>query len=169
MDTFNTQPSPLGESNKAQYMWIIGVVVLLVLIFVGYKMYNKEGTSGTDGQGYSQEEALENMAEATGDLEIENQLPGDMVYVSSVTLSHPGFVAISITKGANAGKVIGSKNFPEGNNPGQIVVSEKTLEGQTYTATLYADDGDEKLDTTKDRVLVEKTFRATQYLDYIKG
>jgi hypothetical protein len=169
MDSFNTQPSPLEGGNKAQYMWVIGGLIVLALIFVGYRMLNKNSGSDTDGEGYNQEEALENMTEATGDLEVENQIPGDIVYISSVTLSKPGFVAISITKGANAGKVIGTKGFPEGNNPGQIVVSEKTMEGQTYTATLYADDGDGKLDATKDRVLVEKTFRATKYLDYIKG
>lgn len=169
MDSFNTQPSPIEGGNKAQYMWVIGGLIVLALIFVGYKMISKNGDSDTGGEGYSQEEALEDMADATGDLEVENQIPGDMVYISSVTLSHPGFVGISIEKGTNAGKVIGSKGFPEGNNPGQIVVSEKTVEGQTYTATLYADDGDGKLDVTKDRVLVEKTFRATKYLDYIKG
>jgi hypothetical protein len=169
MDSFNTQPSPLDGGNKAQYMWLVGGLVILVLIFVGYRMLNKNGTSSAGDETYGREEALENMAEATGSLEVENQIPNDVVYISSVTLSTPGFVAISITKGVNAGNVIGSKSFPEGNNPGQIVVSEKTLEGQTYTATLYADDGDAELDATKDRVLVEKTFRATKYLDYVKG
>ena len=169
MDTFNTQPSPLGENNNVQYIWVIGGLVLIVLIFVGYRMYNKNGTSSAGTDSYNQERSLENMTEATGDLEVENQLPGDMIYISSVTLSHQGFVEISITKGTSAGRVIGSKGFPEGNNPGQISVSERTSEGQTYAAVLYADDGDGKLDATKDRVLVKKTFRATKDLDYIKG
>jgi hypothetical protein len=169
MDSFNTQPSSIEEGNKAQYMWVVGGLIVLALIFIGYRMLNKNSDSNTAGEGYTQEEALENMADATGDLEVESQVPGDMVYISSVTLSHPGFVEISITNETNTGKVIGSKGFPEGKNPGQIVVSEKTMEGKMYTATLYADDGDGKLDATKDRVLMKKIFRTTKYLDYIKG
>ena len=164
MDPLNTQNSPLGEGKKPVYTWVIGVIVLIVLVFAGYRMYSKKNISSTNVNGYSQEEVAKNLAEATGDLEVENQLPGDIAYISSVTLSRSGFVSIS-----SMGKAIGSKAFPEGKNPGQIVLSEKTKEGKTYTASLYADDGDGVLDTSKDRLLVEKTFRATQYLEYIKG
>ncbi len=170
MEPLNTQNNSLGgEGMKSQYMWIIGAIVVLVLIFVGYKMFTKNGSSDTDTSAYTQEEMAENMAEATGDLEVENQLPGDIVYISSVALSQQGFVVISIAKGSDEGKVIGSKLFLEGRNPGQIVVSERTKEGQTYAASLYVDDGDGVFDAKKDRFLVVKNFRATQYLDYIKG
>ncbi|TAK58105.1 hypothetical protein EPO17_00335 [Patescibacteria group bacterium] len=168
MDSFNTPNSPLRENNNTYYAWAIGTIIVLVLIFAGYRMYTKNSTDG-NGNGYDQGESVQDFTKATGDLEVENQVPGDIVYISSVTLSHPGFVTVSVTRGMDAGKIIGTKSFPEGKNPGQIVVSEKTKEGQTYTATLYADDGDGVLDTTKDKFLIKKDFRTTQYLEYIKG
>ena len=169
MEPLNTQNSSLGEGMKSQYMWIVAAVVVIVLIFAGYKMFSKNDSSDTNTSAYTQEELAENMSEATGDLEVENQLPGDVVYISSVSLSQQGFVVISVAKGSGEGKVIGSKLFGEGRNPGQIVVSERTKEGQTYAASLYVDDGDGIFDAKKDRFLVVKNFRATQYLDYIKG
>jgi|GEM_PF-1945609 len=169
MEPLNTQNNSLGGDMKSQYTWIIVAIVVVVLIFAGYKMFSKNDSSDTNTSDYTQEEMARNMPEATGDLEVENQLPGDIVYISSVALSQQGFVVISVAKGSDEGKVIGSKLFGEGRNPGQIAVSEKTKEGQTYAASLYVDDGDGIFDAKKDRFLVVKNFRATQYLDYIKG
>ncbi len=167
----NTQGSPFGEDNKSYYVWIIAIVIIILLGFFGYKMYTKNSTP-TDGDdsGYGQNGGVnDGTSKPTGDIEVSNQIPGNTVYLTSVTLSHPGFVAVSITKGSSAGKVIGSKAFSKGTNPGQVSVSEKTVEGEIYTASLYADDGDGVFNATKDMFIVEKTFRATKYLDYIKG
>ena len=82
---------------------------------------------------------------------VTDQYPGNVVYVSSVRLSPPGFVVIQKNNGGTPGAVIGTQYFAAGINPGKITLTSPTVDGGLYYASLYSDTvGNQQFDITKD-------------------
>jgi hypothetical protein len=79
-----------------------------------------------------------------------DQYPGNVVYLTSVQLSAPGWVVIHEDNAGQPGDIIGSAYFDKGINPGKITLSKSMIDGRTYYAMLHADDGDKKFNATKD-------------------
>jgi len=82
---------------------------------------------------------------------VTDQFPGDVVFVSSITLETGGWVVIheADDKG-NTQAVIGSRYFSNGTYPGEVELTKSLVDGKRYIAMLHSDDGDQKFDPSKD-------------------
>lgn len=162
------------EENKT-WQWVVGVIVVIVLILLAvYAMGGDSKTPSTDDQTNSD---MSGTASALNRLVVTDQFPGNIVYVSSVQLVNPGFVAVHKNANGNPGTIIGSQWFDKGINPGKVTLSESTVEGGVYYAMLHADtDGNGKFDAAIDKPLTDasgnpimRMFRATVSATEVKG
>jgi hypothetical protein len=81
---------------------------------------------------------------------MSDQYPGNVVYLSSVQVENPSWVAIQADNNGQPGEVIGALHFAGGINPGKITLTKPTVEGGTYYAVIYTDDGAVKFNATTD-------------------
>jgi hypothetical protein len=81
---------------------------------------------------------------------MSDQYPGNVVYLSSVQVENPSWVAIQADNNGQPGEIIGSMHFATGINPGKITLTKPTVEGGTYYAVIYTDDGAAKFNATTD-------------------
>ncbi len=157
------------------WQWIVTVIVIAVLVFLGYKMFSKDSTVDTT----TVVETTDSDADTSSDsnrVVVLDQFPGNIVYISSVQLAKPGFVVIKSDKNGVAGDVIGFQYFDKGINPGKITLTKSTVDGAMYYAQLYTDDGDKKFDATKDTSIkdatgndIMKLFKVSTNVTEVKG
>ena len=166
------------ESNAngiKTWQWVVTVIVIIVLIILGYNMFKSSPVTapGTDDAASLDTPSATN----TGNrITVVDQAPGNIVYISSVQLSAPGFVVIHKDKAGTPGDIMGYKYFDAGIYPGQITLTSSTVEGGVYYAMLHSDDGDKVFDVTKDIPLkdsagniIMKLFRVTLTPTELKG
>jgi len=156
------------------WQWIVTVIVIIVLVILGYNMFKGGSTPTTD----TEEPAITDATKA-GDINrvvVTDQFPGNIVYLSSVQLTQPGWVVIHKDNAGTPGAIIGSAYFPKGINPGKITLTTPTVEGGIYYAMIHADNGDKVFDAAKDLPLkdasgniIMKLFRASTSVTEVKG
>lgn len=157
------------------WQWVVTVIIIIVLVILGYYMFKGDGiTTETKNETPITEEEIS--SNQVNRIMVNDQYPGNVVYVTSAQFENPGWVSIREDSGGAPGTVIGFMYFGKGTNSGKITLSKNTTEGKLYYAVLHADDGDRKFDTTKDLTLkdnagnvIMKTFRATVDITEIKG
>ncbi len=84
---------------------------------------------------------------------VQNQPPGQNITVSFAALEEAGFVIIHEGQNAQAGGVIGESDLLPGGeveNLPPILLSRKTLDGETLFAMLHRDNGDKTFDARED-------------------
>lgn len=143
--------------------WVIGLVVLIALA-LGAGIWLLSG----DGEGNDNTAAVGNIGNTNvmDKLTVNDQFPGAIVYVTSVTLKAGGWVVVQKEDGA----IIGTQYFNQGTDVGVVNLSELTEEGKNYTAALYGDNGDKVFDPAMDLPLnITIRFLATQNLPEVKG
>ncbi len=167
------EPSTNGIKS---WQWVVTVVIIIVLVILGYYMFkgssnNKETTNTEETSNTSS-----TTNGAVNRMVISDQFPGNIVYISSVQIDQPGFIAIHKDKNGTPGDIIGSQYFDKGINPGKITLTSPTVEGGIYYAMLHLDDGDKKFDAKKDLPLkdtsgniIMKIFHAASNITEIKG
>ncbi len=162
------------QSGVKMWQWVVTVLVIVALIVLGYYMFKGDAVPvGPDG------EKIDNGLVAGGDVNrvvVTDQFPGNIVYLSSVQFTKPGFVAIHKDNSGQPGEVIGSQYFDKGINPGRITLTTSTVESGVYYAVMYTDDGDRIFDASKDMPIkdsagniIMKIFRATSSVTEIKA
>ncbi len=163
------------QSGIRTWQWVVTVIVIIVLILLGYYMFKGNGAAPvmTD----TTPDAMTNTAQETNHIVVTDQFPGNIVYLSSVELSNPGFVVVKNDKTGTPGDILGSQYFNKGINPGKVTLTKSTTEGALYYAVIYADtDGNKIFDATKDMPVkdsagnvIMKTFRASFSITEPKG
>lgn len=139
------------QSGIKTWQWVVTAIVIIVLIIIGIIVFgNKSSEAPTPDNNNS---APTTQTGAVNRVVMSDQYPGNVVYLSSVQLAQPGYVAIHKDNGGQPGAIIGYAHFDKGINPGKITLTESTVEGGTYYAMLHADDGDGKFDAVKDAPL----------------
>lgn len=158
------------QNSKGALIWIIIIIVLLVL-----------GTwlivRNNDTETMPEENTETTMNTVENKLAVKDQFPGDIAFVSDLSLRDAGFVAIHKDNAGAPGEIIGTKYFEKGSTVvGQVNLTQKTENGKTYYAMLHTDDGDKVFDASKDLpakdaagMNVMKSFKATTVLDGTKG
>lgn len=153
---------------------IIGIIVVLLVILGIYFITRKP--AGTAEETTSPTPAITEAGTNDNKLVVGDQTPGGVVYTSSVTLANGGWVVVWDESNGAPGKIIGSKYYSAGTAPASVSVDPATVEGQNYYVALYADDGDQKFDITKDLPLTDASgnpillrFKATQQFEEVKG
>ncbi|MEN9524518.1 MAG: hypothetical protein RL536_587 [Candidatus Parcubacteria bacterium] len=150
------------------WQWVVTIIVIIVLIIIGVMVFGNKKTDTTMTEENTPSETDVTSAEGNR-VVISDQFPGNVVFVSSVSLANGGWVEIHKDNNGTPGAYIGSMYYDSGTNPGgKITLSASTVEGGTYYAMLHSDDGDKKFDATKDLPLkdsrgniIMKLFHAT--------
>lgn len=166
----NNYSNPNGGSS---WQWsVTAVVIIIILVVIGYMVFKKSpdgsDTINTNNPATSQEENR---------LIVNDQFPGNIVYVATVQLAKTGFVSVRKSTAGAPGAAIGTKLFEKGTNSGNVTLGENTIDGMSYYAVLYDDtDGDRIFDETKDQPIrdkagniIMKMFRALSDLVETKG
>lgn len=162
-------------SGIRTWQWVVTVIVIIVLILLGYYMFKGNGTT-TDMDNDNDGTTL-NTSKDLNRVVVTDQFPGNVVYLSSVQLSNPGFVVVKKDNAGTPGDIIGSQYFDKGINPGKITLKTSTVDGGMYYAVIYSDtDGNKMFDAAKDMPLkdeagnvIMKPFRATSTVTEVKG
>lgn len=160
------------EQSNNTYKIVIGIVIVL-LIILGIYSFTKKPAETYNGDTKTN---VNNTPAADYSLVVDDQFPGTVVYVSTASLKKAGYVVIHKETAGKPGAVIGSKAFSAGTNPGQVDLSEATIEGMNYYAMIHEDNGDGKFDAATDMVAKDKTgmsmivkFKATTKVVEQKG
>ncbi len=155
-------------SGIKAWQWVVTIIVIIVLIIIGIMVFGNKKTD-TEMTPSDETATTEPISTESNRVVLSDQFPGNVVYVSSVTLANPGWVEIHKDNAGTPGAIIGSLYMDKGTNPGgKITLTSPTVEGAVYYAMLHTDDGDKKFDASKDLPLkdsngniVMKLFHAT--------
>lgn len=119
------------------WQWVVTVIVIIALIVIGVMVFGDKGTENTmTGE---ENPATTQVPGSVNRIVMNDQYPGNVVYLSSVQLAAPGWVAIHADNNGVPGKVIGSARFEAGINPGKITLTQSMVDGGTYYAIIYSD------------------------------
>ena len=140
------------SSGIKAWQWVVTVIVIIVLIVIGILVFGGKG-SQTPATTDTSSVPTDTSAAALNRIVMNDQFPGNVVYLSSVQLAQPSWVVIQADNAGVPGKVIGSLHFDAGINPGKITLTQATVEGGTYYAVIYTDDGSGKFNATTDQPL----------------
>ncbi|MFA6404560.1 MAG: hypothetical protein WCW03_00955 [Candidatus Paceibacterota bacterium] len=163
------------ETNGVKtWQWVVTVIVIIALIIIGIFVF---GGKKTEAPVTTETPNTEIPTQPVNRIIMSDQFPGDVVYISSVQAENPSWVVVQKDDAGKPGKVIGKTIFAVGINPGKVTLTEPTLDGATYYAVMYKDDGNGLFDITKDTTVKDKNgsvimkiFRATTSADSeVKG
>jgi hypothetical protein len=170
---------PENSSGIKPWQWIVTVIVIIIIVILGYWLFSKNGSSTSTSSEIGTSTTASSVPASTeaNSVVVTDQYPGNVVYISSVRLSSPGFVVIQKDNGGTPGAVIGTQYFPVGINPGKITLTSPTVDGGLYYASLFIDSvGSQKFDITKDAVIndshgnpIIETFHALANVPETKG
>ena len=100
------------------------------------------------GTSYKKIEAI--LVSGTNAVEVNDQLAGDKVEVTMVTLSKAGWVVIHEDDNGASGKVLGARRYEPGIYLAEVELLRPTESGKMYYAMLHLDDGDKEFNLGKD-------------------
>ncbi len=90
------------------------------------------------------------------DLEVNNQLSGNHVNITSVTFpSMGGWIVIHEVVEGELGNALGAQHFSEGSWSGTVSLLRNTVVGNTYAAVLYGDNGDRQFTLGADKPITD--------------
>ncbi len=162
----------MEPTNTSSRNMIIGIVVVILIIIVGtFFLAKSPAQPNTDTTASPTE-----VAQGGDRVAVSPQFPGNTLYLDSVTLANGGWVAVHESNAGAPGKVIGSKYFAAGTNPGSIDLSSSMVSGKEYIVMLHADNGDMKFDESIDPPLrdsygniIMTTIKASKTPEQVKG
>jgi hypothetical protein len=140
------------SSGIKTWQWVVTAIVIIVLIIIGIMVFGNK-SSQTPSDQTDMNDTASTPTGAINRVVMSDQYPGNVVYLSSVQLAQPGYVAIHKDNNGQPGAVIGSAHFDAGINTGKVTLTQPTVEGGTYYAMLHSDDGDGAFSETKDAPL----------------
>ena len=142
-------------SGVRTWQWVVTVIVIIVLILLGYYMFRGDNTdtTGDNGNATSTQDTLV-PGQGVNRVVVTDQFPGNIVYLSSVQLTKPGFVAVYDDNNGTPGEIIGTQYFDAGINPGRVTLTRSTVDGEVYYAILHTDNGDKVFNATQDVQLI---------------
>jgi hypothetical protein len=136
------------QSGIKTWQWVVTVIVIIVLIVIGVMVFSDKGevpsTTNPD-----ESPAVVDTDTAINRIVMSDQYPGNVVYLSSVQVSADSWVVVQTDNAGLPGKVIGSAKFKAGISPGKITLTQPMVDGATYYAVIYSDNGGASFDATK--------------------
>ncbi len=163
-------------SGVKTWQWVVTVIVIIALIVIGILVF---GSSKTEAPATTDQTTVgtDTASLSLNRIVMSDQYPGNVVYLSSVQVQNPSWVVIQSDKNGQPGEILGSAHFDKGINPGNIKLTKPTVEGGTYYAVIYTDDGSGKFNAVTDVPLkdgngnvIMKIFHASATADInLKG
>lgn len=140
------QPETSGIKT---WQWVVTAIVIVVLIVIGIMVFGGKGAQAPATSNETPATTTNNNPSASG-IVMSDQYPGNVVYVSSVQTSAPGWVAIRKDNAGQPGDIIGETYVGTGISPVKVTLSQPLIDGGTYYAVLHSDNGDKKFDAATD-------------------
>lgn len=137
------------------WQWVVTVIVIIVLIIIGIWVFGNKGASTPTDNSATATTDNSATAGAINRVVMSDQYPGNVVYLSSAQFANPGWVVIQADNNGAPGTILGETYFTSGINPGKISLSSPMIDGSTYYAVMYSDNGDQKFDPTVDKPLMD--------------
>jgi hypothetical protein len=139
-----------SNSGLKTWQWVVTAIVIIVLIVIGIFVFGKKSPS-TDmtGDTMSTSTPATNTPGANS-IVMSDQYPGNVVYISSVTVANGSWMEIHKDNNGQPGAYIGSAWVDAGTSPVKVTVTSPIVDGGTYYAMLHSDNGDKKFDSTVD-------------------
>ena len=140
-------------NSKIVGSFIAGFIIGIGIMFlIGDRVPSLNGNGGDDnvnGSGVGSTLMSENNSIAVLD-----QLPGERVLLSGVSLENDGWVVIHEEVNGALGNALGAQRFDAGvREKGYVKLLRNTEANQTYHALLYDDNGDKEFNLEDDRPL----------------
>jgi quinol-cytochrome oxidoreductase complex cytochrome b subunit len=136
------------DTGIKTWQWVVTVIVIIVLIVIGVMVFGNKG-SQTPAENTNPGDTS-GTAQGTNNIIMSDQYPGNVVYVSSVSLQTPGWVVIHKDNAGQPGAVIGSVFVPAGVSPAKVTLTQPVIDGGVYYAMIHSDNGDSKFDAATD-------------------
>jgi hypothetical protein len=144
------------QNGIKTWQWVVTAVVIVVIIIIGIWVFGNKGSSTPASM--NAPVATTDTMSATGAINrivMSDQYPGDVVYLNSAQFANPGWVVIDADNNGTPGAILGETYFASGINPGKISLSQPMVDGGTYYAIMYNDDGNQKFNTATDKPLTD--------------
>lgn len=162
----------MDQNNSGKKLIIIVLIVILVAIVLAI-WFSLRGQpvslNGVQPEDLSFRQAQDLNREAS--LDVPDQFPGAIVYVSRVDLPAGGFVVVRKNVDGQPGDVMGATFFDKDTRIGNVDLNEATADGESYFAQGWTDDGDAKFSATADKIItktddavLQVPFKATKNL-----
>lgn len=159
---------------------VIGVIVLIVVVLLAaWLVFRQGGLSGNTAALGDLNNGTTTSSTATStpaSLTVNDQFPGNIIYISEVTLPQGGWVVVRRNNNGALGDIIGVGYFDSTVHVGEVDLAAATVEGDKYVAILYKDNGDRRFTTVSDRPLLDaagnqitSSFTVTRNLPERKG
>jgi len=150
------------------WQWVVTAIVIVALIVVGIVVMSRDKTEVNDMDVVDITDNTNAPVSRTANIIVSDQYPGNVVYISSVTMEKAGWVVIHKNANGVPGAVIGSVYVTAGVGPAKVNLTESIVDGAMYYAMLHEDDGDKVFDANKDDPIkdargnaIMKTFKAS--------
>lgn len=144
-----------NQSGVKTWQWVITAIVIIILIIIGIWVFGGKGAQAPVDNGLTTNNSDQTATTAVNRIVMTDQYPGNVVYLNSVQLANPGWVVIQADNAGQPGKILGQTYFTSGINPGKITLSQAMVDGGTYYAVLYSDNGDKVFSATTDKSLTD--------------
>lgn len=139
------QPS----SGIRTWQWVVTVIVIIILIVIGIFVFGGKGAQAPSVT--TENPSASANPSAVNRITMTDQYPGNIVYISSVQVGQPSWIVIQANNNGVPGKVIGTAHVDTGISPVKITLSQPTIDGGTYYAILYTDNGSSTFSSTADQ------------------
>ncbi len=140
------------QTGVKTWQWVVTAIVIIALIIIGIIVFGgkKSGTTEEPTPTVTTTPSQVGVNRIT----MNDQYPGNVVYVSLVQVTSPSWVVIQKDNSGVPGAIIGSLHVDAGINPNKTVnLTQSTVEGGTYYAVIYTDDGTGTFSATTDQPL----------------
>lgn len=165
--------------NKGAKRALIGLVAVAAVVIAGAWILTPGSQTGKQPAQVSNVLPADNTGSVAADaptLVVPDQFPGAVVFVAQVKLAKGGWVVIYDDAAGQPGKIIGAGYFDANASLGDINLSTVTVEGRSYYAALYSDNGDVSFNPAVDLPITDASgkalmvrFLATSNLPASKG
>ena len=141
------------QNGVKVWQWVVTAIVIVVLIIIGIWVFGGKSTSTTEIPVVTNDNSA--VAGSINRIVMSDQYPGNVVYLNSAQFAAPGWVVVQADNAGTPGKILGQTYFDAGINPGKITLSSPMIDGGTYYAVMYSDNGDKKFNTANDKTLID--------------
>jgi len=134
---------------------LIGVIIIVVVALLAAWILSRQGLIGNNTAAVGElATTTEPVTTSSATLTVNDQFPGNIIYVSEVTLPQPGWVVIRRDNNGTLGDIIGVGYFDTSVHVGEVDLAQATNDGEHYVGVLYTDNGDYRFTTTADKPLL---------------
>jgi hypothetical protein len=143
-DHFYQIEKPQKMNRKNIVFLIIGMVIILL---VSYFFWGQKAFAPIKESNVIKKINEEAVLASSAYLEINNQIPGEVIIVSKVTMTEGGWVAVHDDNNGIPGNILGAYYLPAGNHKDQIVpLLRGVTDDRSYIVVIHQDNGDRIFD-----------------------